>query len=102
MRDVKYLVLLAAALFAGGCIMEPLEPESDEELGTVAAGVSTALPASEGDDEGDVDEMDNVNSPFDGRRLSRPGVTTSADEKPQPDPWISLRRTDDTNTSPSP
>ena len=52
MRDRKFILsVLAFTLFAGGCIVEPLEPDSDEEIDSISAGVSVSA-----NDMGDIED----------------------------------------------
>jgi len=94
MRDLKFIIgLLAVAVFAGGCIMEPLDPESDEEdFGSVTEGVN-AMPQAATPTGGTP-----ATSPVvDGIRSNKsvgPGVDPF---KPQPDPWLPARKTEESN-----
>jgi hypothetical protein len=100
MRDLKFIIgLLAFAVFAGGCIMEPLDPESDEEdIGSVTEGVNTVPPPAT------PTGVTPTTSPvIDGVRSNRSSVGSEANpfDKPQPDPWLPARKTDESNTTPT-
>jgi len=99
MRGLKFAIgLLCIAVFAGGCVMEPLDPEfEEEELGSVAEGVSTA-PTSATQSGGTATAAPMVDSVLSNKS------DDGKPEKPQPDPWSpEIRRgSSSTTTTPTP
>lgn len=87
MRDLRFIIgLLTFAVVAGGCIMEPLDPEFDEEeIGSVTEGVNTAPPPATA-----TGGKPTTSPVIDGVRSNRSSMESedSRLNKPQPDPWL--------------
>lgn len=97
MRDLYLVIFLSAvALFAGGCLVAPLDGDLDgdmdeETTGSTSEGVHAATTASTEDE--DLANRKVATSPDDDGVISdRTNVDTTRVEpnRPQPDPWTDL------------
>jgi hypothetical protein len=102
MKNRKLIMgLVASAWVLGGCLVEPLDEDAGEDLGTVTEAMSAdraGAPSEENTDRQDESSSESAAAilktaagqvPVGSQQTS----TTSADpNKPQPDPWDSTQQ----------